>query len=63
MADAWVRFARGGRPDVTGPDGVVSWAPHDAVERPTMVFGEPSRMQRDPLGEERALWMQTAAHA
>jgi para-nitrobenzyl esterase len=63
MADAWVRFARDGRPDVTGPDGVVSWTPHDAVERPTMVFGEPSRMQRDPLGQERDLWMQATAHS
>lgn len=63
MADAWVRFARGGPPDVTAPDGILAWYPHDAVQRPTMVFGESPRMQHDPLGDERSLWMQTAAHA
>jgi para-nitrobenzyl esterase len=63
MADAWVRFAQGAPPDVMGPDGVQAWAPHDAVERPTMVFGDAVRMRQDPLGDERALWMQTAAHA
>jgi para-nitrobenzyl esterase len=63
MADSWARFAIGGPPDVTDTDGRRSWARHEAVDRPTMVFDEHSRMQRDPLGDERAIWMRAAAHA
>ena len=63
MADAWVRFAQGEPPDVTDGDGRRSWVPHDAVDRPTMVFDARSRMERDPLGDERSIWMQAAAHA
>jgi para-nitrobenzyl esterase len=63
MADAWVRFAQGEPPDVTDGDGRRSWVPHDGVDRPTMVFDARSRMERDPLGDERSIWMQAAAHA
>lgn len=63
MADAWIRFASGEPPDVIDDDGRESWTRHDVTGRPTMVFDHRSGMQRDPLGDERAIWMQAAAHA
>lgn len=63
MADAWVRFARGEPPDLDDRDGPHAWPLHDPVARPTMVFDRRSRVEPDPLGRERAIWMQAAAHA
>ncbi|MEM5318292.1 carboxylesterase family protein [Paraburkholderia sp. JHI869] len=50
MAQSWVAFARSGDPNHSG---LPTWAPYDLVDRQTMVFGSPSRVETDPLREER----------
>lgn len=37
-------------------DALPSWAPYDAVRRPTLVIDAEARMVDDPVGEVRALW-------
>lgn len=47
MQDAWLAFARGGDP---------GWPAYDEITRPTQRFGRTVRLERDPLGAERAFW-------
>ena len=50
MSAAWVAFARTGNPNHRGmPD----WPAFNTTERPTMVFGNETRMVNDPGREER----------
>lgn len=53
MADAWVAFARTGRPDTPG---LPPWPPFDLTRRATMVFDVTSRVVDDPRGDERRLF-------
>ncbi|KJE20991.1 carboxylesterase type B [Frankia torreyi] len=53
MGDAWVAFARDGRP-AAGPD--LPWPPYSLPERATMLFDVPTRIEDDPAGAERAAW-------
>jgi para-nitrobenzyl esterase len=50
MTGAWVAFARAGRPD---HPGLPPWPTYSADNRETMVFGRDTRIERDPLAEER----------
>jgi para-nitrobenzyl esterase len=50
MTNAWVAFARSGNPDHAG---LAAWKPYSLSERHTMVFDRQSRLQADPLREER----------
>jgi para-nitrobenzyl esterase len=50
MMDAWLSFARTGRP---GHEGIGRWDPYREPRRPTMVFDLASGLQDDPFGEER----------
>ncbi|QDL38563.1 carboxylesterase/lipase family protein [Rhodoferax sediminis] len=50
MSGAWLAFARSGNPNHAG---LVSWRPYALAERATMVFDRHSRLQADPLREER----------
>lgn len=53
MQDAFIAFARHGRPDHAG---IPAWAPYDLPERRTMVFDAPPRLADDPRGKERELF-------
>ena len=50
MMDAWISFARTGRP---AHGGIGAWPAYDAQTRSTMVFDRASRAESDPFGEER----------
>ncbi|WP_255346966.1 carboxylesterase family protein [Frankia sp. QA3] len=53
MGDAWVAFARDGRP-AAGP--ALPWPPYSLPERATVLFDVPTRIEADPAGAERAAW-------
>ena len=50
MTEAWIAFARTGRPD---HPGLPLWPTFSAADRQTMVFGWHTRVENDPLAEER----------
>lgn len=53
MQDAFLAFARAGRPD---HPGIPSWEPCSLQRRETMIFDNPPRMAHDPRGAERVLF-------
>ena len=53
MSSAWVAFAATGTPSVPGAG---AWPAYNPAFRETMVFGETTRVTRDPLGAERLAW-------
>ncbi|MDO9474218.1 MAG: carboxylesterase/lipase family protein [Caulobacter sp.] len=53
MQDAFIAFARHGRPDHAG---IPAWAPYDLPARQTMIFDAAPRMTDDPRGGERELF-------
>ncbi len=53
MQDAFIAFARHGRPDHAG---IPSWTPYDLPGRRTMIFDAAPRMADDPRGKERELF-------
>ncbi len=63
MADGWVAFAAGRPLEVDGAVKRISWPRHDEASRPTMVFDTTPGIELDPLGEERAVWMQSGVVA
>lgn len=54
MNSTWAAFARTGDPS-TGAMG--EWPRYDAPRRTTMILDSTTRLEDDPLGNERALWM------
>lgn len=54
MSEAWIAFARNGRPDHAG---IPRWPAYSTDERQTMIFdrGE-ACVERDPCGADRAAW-------
>jgi para-nitrobenzyl esterase len=54
----WAAFARFGDP---GRGAFGEWPAYDPIDRTTMVINVESRVQRDPLGEERVLWPESPA--
>jgi para-nitrobenzyl esterase len=50
VSDAWIAFARKGDPNTAK---LPRWPAFNASERPTMVFDNQSRVQNDPIREER----------
>ena len=52
---AWLAFAATGNP--THP-GIPDWPRHDPRTRPTLCFAAPCRLEHDPDGAARALWME-----
>jgi len=54
MHRAWIAFVRTGDPSHKGID---EWPPYNTVSRPTMEFGDTSRVIDDPHGITRAAWM------
>src|SRR5262249_61506757 len=53
MQDAWLAFARDGRPRAAGlPD----WSPYGPPRRATMILADPPRLVDAPQEPERAVW-------
>jgi para-nitrobenzyl esterase len=50
VSDAWVAFARTGNPSVSS---LPKWAAFNAADRPTMVFNNESKVENDPIKEQR----------
>jgi para-nitrobenzyl esterase len=54
VSDTWIAFARTGVPDTSK---LPRWTPFNASERPTMVFNNDSRVENDPIREQRlVMW-------
>ena len=50
MMDAWIAFARTGRP---AHEGIGEWPAYNAATRPTMIFDRQSGLENDPFQVER----------
>lgn len=53
MHDAWIAFTRTGDPSHAG---IPAWPAYDRSRRPTMDFGDATRVVEDPGGKTRASW-------
>ena len=53
MQDAWLAFARDGRPRA---DGLPEWSPYGPPRRATMILAEPPQVVDAPQEPERAVW-------
>jgi para-nitrobenzyl esterase len=53
IQDAWVSFARTGRPD---PEGAGAWPAYDKETRRTMILDRQCRAESAPREAERAFW-------
>jgi para-nitrobenzyl esterase len=53
MQDAWIAFARSGRP---GHEGLPDWPAYDATRRATLVLGRDCRVEDGPFEDERRFW-------
>jgi para-nitrobenzyl esterase len=52
VSDAWLAFARTGNPNVPT---LPQWPAFDAANRPTMIFDNESRVELDPIREQRRI--------
>lgn len=55
MSEALLAFARRGDPNHAG---LSHWPRYDLMDRATMLFDQPSRVENDPRGGERRLYEQ-----
>jgi para-nitrobenzyl esterase len=53
MHDAWINFARDGRPRASG---LPEWPAYDTDRRATMLLDSDPAVVDDPFGDERGLW-------
>jgi para-nitrobenzyl esterase len=53
MQDAWIAFARAGRPDHAG---LPAWPGYDVSSRRTMILDRRCRVEMAPREAERAFW-------
>jgi para-nitrobenzyl esterase len=53
IQDAWIAFARTGRP---GHGGLDEWPAYDAAHRHTMILDRQCRVESAPREAERAFW-------
>ncbi|NLD20628.1 MAG: carboxylesterase family protein [Clostridiales bacterium] len=59
ICEAWVNFAKTGNPSV----GDVEWSKYDTTDRNTMMITKDGlNMEKDPLGDQRALLQSFAKH-
>lgn len=57
LSETWIAFAATGNPN-TPKSGLPKWDPYDAEKRPTMIFDKESRVQFDPLPEQRLIFQE-----
>jgi para-nitrobenzyl esterase len=50
VSDAWLAFARSGNPNTAN---LPEWPAFDAAMRPTMIFNNESRVENDPIRDQR----------
>jgi para-nitrobenzyl esterase len=55
MSEAWIAFAATGDPNTQKSD-LPLWDPYDNLKRPTMIFDKESRVEFDPLKEQRIIF-------
>ncbi len=60
MSGTWARFARDGVPS---HPSIPAWPVYTPADRATMVLDAACRIENDPRGETRALWMEIAGIA
>jgi para-nitrobenzyl esterase len=59
VSDTWIAFARTGAPDTPK---MPRWPAFDPLDRPTMVIDNESRVENDPLREQRILMFRAAGY-
>jgi para-nitrobenzyl esterase len=62
MSEAWIAFARAGNPN-TVKSKLPKWDPYDSVKRPVMIFDNQSRVENDPLKEQREIFDRASSRA
>jgi para-nitrobenzyl esterase len=55
LSETWIAFAATGNPN-TPKSRLPQWDPYDAEKRPTMIFDTESRVEFDPLKEQRLIF-------
>ena len=55
MSETWIAFAATGDPN-TSRSGLPRWDPYNTENRLTMIFDTESRVEPDPLGEQRLIF-------
>lgn len=59
MSEAWIAFAATGNPN-TSRSGLPQWDPYDMEKRATIIFDTPSRVEFDPLKEQRLIFKESS---
>jgi len=60
VSDTWIAFARSGVPNTPK---LPRWTPYNATDRPTMVFNNESRVENDPIREQRLVMFKALGYA
>ena len=55
MSETWIAFAATGDPN-TAKSGLPLWDPYNTAKRPMMIFDNSSRIEFDPLKEQRVIF-------
>ena len=59
LSETWIAFAATGNPN-TPKSGLPQWDPYDMEKRPTMIFDTQSRVEFDPLKEQRLIFEESS---
>src|SRR5262245_1364603 len=60
VSDTWIAFARSGVPNTPK---LPRWTPYNATDRATMVFNNESRVENDPIREQRLIMFKALGYA
>ena len=60
VSDTWIAFARSGVPNTPK---LPRWTPYNATDRPTMVFNNESRVENDPIREQRLVMFKALGYS